>query len=335
MFCQLIKSKKEGEVMKKNVFFLVTAFCCLCCFTVSCDNKITVDENPVVISTESRSYAEQQFAAANDAFRNLVESKSRSVSEAEIDPEDYSTWPLADRLEAAAWLGILNDDSEETIRIAKEYGVYEDLMDIVKEYDLENCVKIRNSAARSAARSITSSTVSSSAKTGDIFLSHSYDSSLAGSSVALLNTLTRGYYKHSGIYDKRIKGDACVLSASNNNDHFKKGESEGLGAVGYEYMSDWTKTDKAVGVVRVKNATEDQCKSALDKGKDWLGKPYGLSLNRKSDDTFYCSKVVYRCWLSQGFDLEYNTAWFWRGLFVTPQDLYDDSDTVFVCGDKA
>ena len=150
----------------------------------------------------------------------------------------------------------------------------------------------------------------------------------------MLNTLTRGYYKHSGIYDERISSDACILSASNNNDHYKKGESEGVGAVGYEYMSEWTKTDKAVGVVRVKNATDEQCKLALNEGRKWLGKPYGLSLNRKSDDSFYCSKVVYRCWLSQGYDLEYTTWYFAPGLFVTPQDLYDDSDTYFVFGDK-
>lgn len=320
--------------MKKNVFFLVTAFCCLCCFTVSCDNKITVDENPVVISTESRSYAEQQFAAANDAFRNLVESKSRSVSEAEIDPEDYSTWPLADRLEAAAWLGILNDDADETIKIAKEFGVYDELMDIIEQYDLENCVKIRNAGARNSSRSISSGTIKDSAQTGDIFLSHSYDSSLAGSSVAMLNTLTRGYYKHSGIYDEDKGGENCILSSSNDNDYYVKGVSTGIGAVGYESIKKWTSSDKAVGVVRVKNATEDQCRAALDEGKKWLGQPYGFSLNRDSNDSFYCSKVVYRCWLSQGFDLEYNTAWFWRGLFVTPQDLYDDSDTYFVFGDK-
>lgn len=319
--------------MKKTLSMLVSAACILLSF-VSCKNNFA-DVDKIVVTPETRSYAEKQFAAANDAFRNLVESKCRSVSQDQIDPEDYSTWSPADRLEAAAWLGILNDDAEETIKIAKEYGIYKELMDIVKEYDLENCVNIRNAAARNAARSVTKEQIKNSL-TGDIFLSHSYDSSQAGSSVALLNTLTRGYFKHAGIMDKRRSSDSdyCILSASNNNDHFKKGVSSGLGAVGYESMTTWSDSGIAVGAVRVKNTTAAQCNAALDAGKNWLGKPYGLSLDRDSNSSFYCSKVVYRCWLSQGRDLEYNTWYFWRGLFVTPQDLYDDSDTTYVFGDK-
>lgn len=320
--------------MKKTLSMLVSAACILLSF-VSCKNNFA-DVDKIVVTPETRSYAEQQFAAANDAFRNLVESKCRSVSQDQIDPEDYSTWSPADRLEAAAWLGILNDDAEETIKIAKKYGIYKELMDIVKEYDLENCVNIRNAAARNAARSVTKDKIKNSSKTGDIFLSHSYDSSQAGSSVALLNTLTRGYFKHAGIMDKRQEAisDYCILSASNNNDHFKKGVSSGLGAVGYESKTKWSDSGIAAGVVRVNNTTPAQCNAALDYGAKFLGKPYGLSLDRDSNSSFYCSKVVYRCWLSQGRDLEYNTWYFWRGAFVTPQDLYDDSDTSFVFGDK-
>lgn len=322
--------------MKKTLLILVSAACILLSF-VSCKNNFA-DVDKIVVTPETRSYAEQQFAAANDAFRNLVESKCRSVSQDQIDPEDYSTWSPADRLEAAAWLGILNDDAEETIKIAKEYGIYKELMDIVKEYDLENCVNIRNAAARNAARSVTKEQIKNLSKTGDIFLSHSYDSSQAGSSVALLNTLTRGYFKHAGIIDKRriSASDYCILSASNDNDHFNKANSSltNLGAVGYESTKKWSDSGIAVGVVRVNNTTAAQCNAALDAGKNWLGIKYGLTSARDSNSNFYCSKVVYRCWLSQGRDLEYNTWYFLRGAFVTPQDLYDDSDTTFVFGDK-
>ena len=319
--------------MKKVTLPIITLLSFIFC-TISCNNPITEKNNTIDISPEARSYAEQQFSDANNAFRNLVESKCRSVAPETINPEDSSTWAPADRLEAAAWTGILNDDPKETIKLVKEYGLYDDLMKIIKDYDLENCVQIRNDGARNAARSITTSQINSSSKTGDIFLSHSYDSSHAGASVALLYALTKGYYKHAGVMDKRRTSDYCILSASDENDHFTKGVDEGLGAVGYESKAKWSSSGLAVCLMRVKNVTETQCNNALDYGKQFLGKPYGLTTTRDSNDSFYCSKVVYRCWLSQNRDLEYNTWYYIKGPFVTPQDIYDDSDTTYILGDK-
>lgn len=321
--------------MKKiHTLICGTMFCVM--FSFSACNLVTNGEKSVV-TPEQRSYAENQINNAYNEIHEILNNKARSVS-SEINPEDSTTWTLADRLEAAAWSDLLNDSFDETEKLAKETGVYDIILDIVKKYDVENCVKIRDAAAtssaeNSSARTISKETIAAYTKTGDIFLSHSDNSSQYGSTVAVLNALTRGYYKHSGIIDRRRTGDACILSASNNNDHFKNGVDSGLGAVGYEYISVWTGIeDRKVGVIRVKNATETQCNTALDAGKAWLGKPYGFSLDRNSDSQFYCSKVVYRCWLAAGYDLEYTSTFFPRGPFVTPQDLYDDADTVFVCG---
>lgn len=320
--------------MKKSHILFAGTMVWFILSAAGCKNGFATKANSMDINSDTRAYAEQQFNAAYEEIHSLVNSKCRSAAAEDVDPEDMSTWSDADKLEAMAWLGILQDNASETEKLVKDLGIYKDVMNIVKKYDLENCVEIRNTAAQDPSRSISKTTVANSTKTGDIFLSHSYDSSQNGSSVAMLNALTRGYYKHAGVIDKRISGDACILSASNNNDHFDKNKDSGLGAVGYEYISSWTSSGIAVGVARVKNATTSQCNAALDAGKKFIGKPYGLNLDRSSDSSFYCSKVVYRSWLTQGYDLEYNTWYFARGLFVTPQDLYDDSDTIYVCGDK-
>jgi hypothetical protein len=42
-----------------------------------------------------------------------------------------------------------------------------------------------------------------------------------------------------------------------------------------------------------------------------MGKPYSVFTNRTDNGSFYCSKVIYRGWLSQGYELEPHDGWYW------------------------
>jgi hypothetical protein len=88
--------------------------------------------------------------------------------------------------------------------------------------------------------------------------------------------------------------------------------------------------------------------------KQFIGKPWTATCKRTSNDKFYCSKIVYRGWLSRGIELEPHDNWntilqFWRwnyrkkwgvkfwypefhwvtykDAWVTPTDLDDDNNT--------
>lgn len=120
-------------------------------------------------------------SAHNEAIA-LTSSASRNIEEQEYDPDDYHTWNLEDRLKAAAWLSIQTGDDSEVIQIAKENGIYDDLMKIAEKYDVENCLKAYDEAIP-ASRSVTEAQFES-LKTGNIVLSRTLSSSGSSGSSA-------------------------------------------------------------------------------------------------------------------------------------------------------
>lgn len=101
-----------------------------------------------------------------------------------------------------------------------------------------------------------------------------------------------------------------------------------FGRVGYEAVDAWTKDDKRVVALYVKNTTATQAEAAVKEGQKYIGYSYGVS-DRNKNTNFYCSKVVYRCWKSQNIYLDDKSD-----IVVTPQDLYDDEDTIYLFGIK-
>lgn len=83
------------------------------------------------------------------------------------------------------------------------------------------------------------------------------------------------------------------------------------------------------GVCAVHGATEDDKSNAVGYANLQIGEPYDLLSGRWTTDKWYCSKLVWRAWYEQGFDLEGRNLEL-RGTHVTPGDILDSPlTTVF------
>lgn len=77
----------------------------------------------------------------------------------------------------------------------------------------------------------------------------------------------------------------------------------------------------------VKGATTTQKTNAVKYAEAQLGDPYSLATTRWTEDKWYCSKLVWRAWYNQGFDIE-GRSYEPRGTHVTPGDILDSPLTV-------
>ncbi len=317
--------------MKKILACVAMAAVGLAAFT-GCSNISKPDTAPV-----SKAEAAEILSSAQSEFDGLFVSASRSA-DGEMTEEQAE---IRNKIIAAGYEAIVSGaDDSRVVELLKENGLYDSAKEIMAKYDLETAQKVLDTKSESA-RTISSTLIgpNSSIPTGAVLVCHGNGKSQNGSSAALLNMVTPGIWKHAGIFDARKKATGwCIYSASNKTDKYlnaSKG-TYALGAVGWEHTSTWADGSTSVMIMSVKNGTNNTTKAnaAIDYGVSKLyGAGYNLLLGRDNNNGSYCSKVVYRCWLSQGINLEPSQAWY--DAFVTPQDLADDSDTVYLAGDKS
>lgn len=313
--------------MKKILSCVVSAAICLAAFT-GCSNvskpasSLTKDEAATIL------------ASAQSDFEGLFASASRAAG-AEMTEEQAE---IRNSIIAAGFEALATGaDDSAVVELLKENGLYESCVEIIEKYDLENVQKVMDTKSNGA-RTISASLIgpNSTIPTGAVLVCHGNGSSTNGSSAAMLNMVTPGIWKHAGIYDARRKASArCIYSASNQTDAYLNNKSNyAIGAVGWESIYSWADGTSSVCILDVKGRTYSKAVAAINYGINVLyGKGYNLLLGRNNNNGAYCSKVVYRCWLSQGINLEPSQAWY--DAYVTPQDLADDSDTFYLAGDRS
>lgn len=93
------------------------------------------------------------------------------------------------------------------------------------------------------------------------------------------------------------------------------------GGVDYRDNNWKTRYSKIKGL-RVSDATRTDNVNAVSYAELQLDKPYTMATTHWTTDKWYCSKLVWRAWYEQGFDIEGRT-YEPRGTHVTPGDILD------------
>lgn len=280
------------------------------------DGKVVVKENPIII-------------ASPDADVDLV-----SV------------------VEMAAFQAEGSGDGTEFNELLTNAGLKDDFERIEEKYEVNRSMKTLNTRTRRSYN--TEMFRNDEFRTGDIVLRHGKKWTIPGE------------YKHGGLLNKKRaveKKDYCIFSASGDAD-----ASRGLGGscVGYERASKWIeKSPNKIGVFRVKGTSVVQGEKALAHIEPQRGKKYAVvkvqsgfywrkirvrkgwvkftikvpawrfwivPVNRTSTDKYYCTKVVWQAWKSQGKDVEWRNWSGIKGPWVTPADIGKDGDTERIAG---
>lgn len=250
-----------------------------------------------------------------------------------------------EQLAAIAYTAGINQDMRSLENYLNEHNITKDIENIDAKYNLADIraeiAHRTNSASRSA------STVAYhpqpapewmwSLRMGDIILSKD--------PYSLYDILVPGYYQHAGIYDTRGWGnrsDLRILTASavqetHDFDIARYGDLSNA-CIGYESVHFYGSVP-VTHIYRVSGSTSSQCENALDYGKQFHGIKYDILASKTSNTGWYCSKLVYRCWLSQGYNIQNPLFyiyilenWKWKkvpvyGAWVTPDELGKDSNT--------
>ncbi|SDX93257.1 YiiX/YebB-like N1pC/P60 family cysteine hydrolase [Thermoactinomyces sp. DSM 45892] len=75
--------------------------------------------------------------------------------------------------------------------------------------------------------------------------------------------------------------------------------------VAYKARSRWPRLMNKWAAYLVDGAKSDEYQSAASFSENSIGKPYSWSfLNKKRTDRYYCSSLVWRAWVNQGYDLD-------------------------------
>lgn len=97
---------------------------------------------------------------------------------------------------------------------------------------------------------------------------------------------------------------------------------------GVDYRdNNWKTRYNRIKGLYVKGASSREGIAAVDYCKNQIGEPYNMLSGRWTEDEWYCSKLVWRGWYEQGYDLEGRT-YEPRGTHVTPGDILDSPLTV-------
>ncbi|MFZ3591289.1 YiiX/YebB-like N1pC/P60 family cysteine hydrolase [Bacillus sp. DJP31] len=93
--------------------------------------------------------------------------------------------------------------------------------------------------------------------------------------------------------------------------------------------NNWKERYTQIKGMRVSGATSTNKTNAVNYAIAQLGEGYNIYSGRWTTDEWYCSKLVWRAWYGQGFDLEGRNLET-RGTHVTPGDILDSPlTTVF------
>lgn len=278
---------------------------------------------------------------------------------------------MQERIQALAMESQLTGDATALQEYLQEVGLYDRFLEISSKYNLEQHAK--NLSVKRKAIAI-SKFKNTTFRDGDVFVksdissstTSAVSSSSGGSSglVGTLGAIILGKWGHAGFLDaqKRVNDDNYfLLSSSNETDTYLANKSGVLGRVGYDKVSGYWTDATEVAVTRPYGSTATQGRNAITYAKQFSGKPWNPITTRDANDKFYCSKLVYRGWLSQGYELEprkydstglpwvpypvfsywaYKKVWFakiWYPVFrteyikdtwVTPKNLYEASNKI-------
>ncbi|MBN4050715.1 MAG: hypothetical protein COA82_11230 [Alkaliphilus sp.] len=93
------------------------------------------------------------------------------------------------------------------------------------------------------------------------------------------------------------------------------------GGVDYR-ANDWISRYSEIKGLRVSGTSSSEKSEAVSYAENQIGEPYSLATTHWTTDKWYCSKLVWRAWYNQGFDIEGRT-YEPRGSHVTPGDILD------------
>lgn len=309
----------------KKLCFLFSAI--LLC---SCNQSLKSSEEVIQPTKDEYNIATEQFNLAKTECYKLIENScSRNVDGTDVSKE----------LEEIAWECDCIQNYEKLIKRLKYYGLYDNFVKIIKNYDVTKHLYTMENYTDSTERTISSATFDSdSLRNGDILLGSTYANGGGGSSMgnSIAAIFIAGDWKHAGLYTTKHKDEKYYsFSASDKAEILTPGvidRKSNIGRVGFEHVSYWLNRKK-VNIRYVKNASDAQSEQALKSVLQFEGYPFAFTNNRDSNDKWYCSKLVYRAWKTQGFNLE-SDAGKNQGLYVTPTDIYKDTDTAYRFGDK-
>jgi hypothetical protein len=276
------------------------------------------------LSPRAEQSLEDQKQSASTSFTEAQNELFDGIDETAVKSADPMQ-SLKNRLIGEAWNAYYTGDTANLEKLIDENGLRGKIDSLVNKYNLKAQQEILDTPSgvmKADSRKIGSTGFFEGFVTGDVLVCQGGKSS---SSAVLIGIVIPGHWKHAGILDRRYPygWDNPVLSASDATTH-------GF-AVGYESRTKWME-EPSVGVLRVDGRTDAKAVAAVTYGAQFAGKPYSVFTSRTNNNSWYCSKVVYRSWLSQGINLE-PTPWF-TDPWVTPQDLWDDNNTYFVGGDS-
>jgi len=280
----------------------------------------------------------------------------------ELDPDQYG---IKENIQALAYQASITGNSTSLFKYLSSVGLMSKYNSVFSGFNLQDLIDFILSQMQSLPPSRFES---EEYIDGDIFLK--YDVSSSGSSNGsssgsnLSGWLTPGKYGHAAYLDndKRSGGGNFYLeSASNETDEQVANPVAIGGRVGYDKVIGYWSEATEVAVSRVQNSNPSQRTAAVNSMHQYFGNEWGIFNKRSTSGDFYCSKVVYRGWLSQGIELEphiisgtsmpwirvpafshwaYKWVWFvkvWYPVFhmvtikdawVTPSDLDDDNQTI-------
>ncbi|MDD7416426.1 MAG: YiiX/YebB-like N1pC/P60 family cysteine hydrolase [Treponemataceae bacterium] len=283
-------------------------------------------DTQTVYTDEEKSYARSQLETAHEEAMELLNNLGGAdVRSSESISEENE---LVGKIISAAWMTTYTNEYDEFIKLLKDNGLYKDAIKITKKYNVKQNERIVNSNNFSS-RSINSDFFTNSElRDGDIFLCSALDSAYNSSS-AVAAIFIKGEWKHAGLFvSSRRNSQYPIFSASTFTD---TSEQRTGNFVGYDNRDMWIVRGRTQAR-RVRNSTPYQGTAALNYVQQFYGKKFNLLAYRNTDTSWYCSKLVYRAWLSQGYNLEADSGKN-QGYHVTPQDLHDDPDTYFLMGD--
>jgi uncharacterized protein YycO len=93
------------------------------------------------------------------------------------------------------------------------------------------------------------------------------------------------------------------------------------GVVAYR-ENNWKARYEEIKGMKVSGANGIERNNAVNYAEAQLGEEYTLATTHWTEDSWYCSKLVWRAWYEQGYDLEGRT-YEPRGTHVTPGDILD------------
>ncbi|MCK4260129.1 MAG: hypothetical protein KAX49_14210 [Halanaerobiales bacterium] len=259
--------------------------------------------------------AHETFATAHEEFFDGVP----SIVDRGSDVESLSVeeWGVKEYIIGYAFEAYNTGNVTKLENFLKEQGLYEKYRAVVEKYDLEeqqNVLDMRPSTISTQSFPINDF---DNYLDGDVFVCYG-----GSSSAKLIGFFIPGTWKHAGFLDTQAPDmNAPILTASD--------ETTSGFCVGYETKLKWSEKT-AVSVWRPYGRTYTKARAALNYSKQFVGKPYSVFTSRSSNDDWYCSKVVYRGWLSQGINLEDEG---WLDTWVTPSNLAEDGMTYWVGGD--